>query len=439
MESSQSRRARALHVALRIFFTGAMLCLFAVVWLVGRTPVAHAAGVPYCGKLADEHAPTRPAAHLNRSEGPEGTDLTVTANGWHPGAHVSLHFDARDPKTGELYTLIPDFAKGTVARNGAITLSSLNAPSFFCVDMYSSDETAYRFDQSGGAPAFFVLVSDHGEVSAPVAFRYLLAPTVAFGGLDSYGSATVGSMISVSGSGWEPHEPLTLTLVTAKATGFEPLPYTTQEHTTADARGAFAASYPLDARLRWDSNVMLAVEGRGPRFGTLDEYGTLVLAPAVQPTFHVDHTLVTPGMTFTVSGEHWYPGDSYTIKYCEAQLGNDGWTDGPNCGKEVNPAFGSVTADANGRMRQQFTIPTDEPPGVIMVGVTNLAPWVNMQQIAIHVVDHLPTWDDIHPRVAALRNRLVASLPFTIPATLLFGMLAFFAIRRWRMGQSRHV
>jgi hypothetical protein len=59
-----------------------------------------------------------------------------------------------------------------------------------------------------------------------------------------------------------------------------------------------------------------------------------------------------------------------------------------------------------------------------------------VQPIPVQVVDHLPTWDDIHPRVAALRNKVVASLPFTIPAVLLLGTLAFFVIRRWRMRQK---
>jgi hypothetical protein len=224
--------------------------------------------------------------------------------------------------------------------------------------------------------------------------------------------------------------------MTANATGFEPVPYATQVHTTTDAQGTFASIYPLDARLRWDSNVTLVVEGNGPRFGYLDEYSYLTLLPAIQPTFQIDRTLATPGMAITISGEHWYPGDTYTIKYCYAQLGDDGWTDGPDCGKEVNPALGTATADEHGHMRQQFRIPPDEPPGVIMVGVTNLTPWFNRQQVAVHVVDHMPTWDDIHPRVAALRNKVVGSLPFTIPAVLALGVLVFFAIRRWRVRRS---
>lgn len=433
MVSGQPRRVRALCVTLRITFAGAMLFLLALVWFAGQTPNAHAAGVPYCGKLADEHAPTRPAIHLNRTEGPVDTDLMVTASGWHPGAQVALHFDARDPKTGELYTLVPDFAKGTVAKDGTVTLSSLDAPDFFCVDMSTPDYTDYRFDNQGGTTAYFVLTSDHGEVSVPVAFRYLPAPTIALAGLDKNSGVKVGSALTVMGSGWEPHETLSLTLLSADPVSPVIVPNAARTHTSADAQGNFTASYPVDAHLDWNIGVMLLVEGNGPRFGYLDEYGTLLLAPAIQPTFRIDHTLVTPGMTITVSGEHWYPGDAFTIKYCVAQLGESGWEDGPDCGKEVNPTLGTATIGADGRMRQQFRIPTDEPLGVIMVGVTNLTPWFNPQQVAVHVVDHLPTWDDIHPRVAALRNRLVGSLPFTIPAALALGALAFFAIRRWRV------
>ncbi len=273
-------------------------------------------------------------------------------------------------------------------------------------------------------------------MSVAVAFRYLPAPTVALGGLGALGIAKVGASIIVSGSGWEPHESLSLTLLSTDPVSPGIVPNAARTHATADVKGNFTTTYPLDAHLDWNNGVMLLVECSGPRFGYVDEYGTLSLAPAVQPTFQVDRTLVTPGMTITVSGEYWYPGHTYTIKYCAARWGESGWEDGPDCGKEANPTLGVVSIDADGRMRQQFRIPSNEPPGVIMVGVTNLTPWFNPQQVAVHVVDHLPTWDDIHPRVAALRNGLVGSLPFTIPAALLVGALAFFAIRRWRVRQS---
>ncbi|HKW19948.1 MAG TPA: hypothetical protein VJO13_01130, partial [Ktedonobacterales bacterium] len=166
---------------------------------------------------------------------------------------------------------------------------------------------------------------------------------------------------------------------------------------------------------------------------TYDVLSWIFLLPAVQPTFRVDRTMVTPGMAITVSGENWYPGDTFTVKYCNAQWTKDGWSNGPNCGKEVDPALGMVSIDATGRMRQQFTIPRSETPGVIMVYIREIVTDIGVQPIAIHVVDHLPGWDDIHPRVAALRIKLVGSLPFTIPAVLALGALAFFAIRRWRV------
>ncbi len=436
MARGRPRCARAFHVVLHIAITGAMLGLFSFAWLVGQAPSVHAAGVPYCGKLADERAPTRPVIHLNHTEGPEGTDLTVTASGWHPGAPVALHFDARDPKTDELYTLVPDFARGIVAKDGTITLSSLDAPSFFCVDMSTPDYTDYRFDTSGGTTAYFVLASDRGEVSAPVAFRYLLEPTIAIGQSGSNAQeAKVGSTIAVSGTDWEAHEPITITL-RSSIDSPDLIPNSAQVHTTTDAHGSFVASYPLDAQLRWNTNVYVAVEGTGPRFGTLHVYGEIFLLPAVQPTFRVDRTLVTPGMMLTVSGENWYPGDTFTIKYCNAHWQDSAWVNGPNCGKEANPALGTVTVATDGRIHQQFSVPDDGPPRMILVRVSELAGFIAIQPIPVQIVDHLPTWDDIHPRVAALRNRLVASLPFTIPAALLLGALAFLAIRRWRAGRA---
>lgn len=432
MASGQSSYARAFPVILRIICAGALFCLFALAWFAGRTPAVHASGVPYCGKLADEHAPTRSAIHLNRTKGPIGTDLTVTASGWSLGAHVALHFDARDPKTGEMYTLIADVAKGTVARDGTITLSSLDAPAFFCVDMSTPDYTDYKFDDQGGTTAYLVLASDHGEVSAPVAFRYLAAPTIGSSGVDpAFHDTRIGSTIIVTGSGWEPGEPLTLTL-RQPAGSYANVPYAPQGHTTTDAQGNFTANYPLDARLHWGRDVMLTVEGSGPHFGSLTAQYPITLLPAIPPTFEVDHTLVTPGMTITVSGEHWFPGDVIPLKLCDSQMVAGVWSIGPNCGKAAWPVLTEIPIDAGGRMRQQVKIPATTPLGE-SIFIVEVDSRTGVQPIPVHVVDHLPTWDDIHPRVAALRNGLVGSLPFTIPAVLLLGALAFFAIRRWRV------
>lgn len=436
MASGQPRRVRTFLVILRFICPGAMLCLCALAWLAGRAPAVHAAGVPWCpNPLPDERSSTQPAIHLNRGEGPVGTDLTVTTSGWHPGAHVALHFDARNPKTGELYTLMPDFAQGTVAQDGAVNLSALDAPPFFCVDMSASKYTDYNFDQSGGMTAYFVLASDHGEVSAPVAFRYLAAPTIDAQGVDpAFHDTRIGSTIIVTGSGWEPDELLSL-MLRQPAGSSASVPYATTEHTTTDAQGNFTASYPLDSRLHWGRDAMLVVEGSGPRFGSLAAQVPITLLPAIRPTFQVDHTLVTPGMTIVVSGEHWFPGDVIPLKLCDSQMVDGVWSIGPNCGKAAWPVLTEIPIDASGRMRQQVKIPAATPLGE-SIFIVEIDSRTGVQPIPVHVVDHLPTWDDIHPRVAALRNKVVGSLPFTIPAALLLGALAFFAIRRWRVRRS---
>src|SRR5262249_19570299 len=145
-------------------------------------------------------------------------------------------------------------------------------------------------------------------------------------------------------------------------------------HATADGQGAFRVLYPVATNWPWRTESQVQVQGSGPRFGTLQEGTELGLMPAVQPTFQVDRTLMTPGMRITVSGERWDPGDSYTIKCCDAQWQDDaGWADGPNRGKAVNPTLGTVTVDADGRMQQQFRIPDDQPLGVIMVRILEIS------------------------------------------------------------------
>lgn len=407
---------------------GTMLILLSVAWLIGQPPTtAHAAGVPFCGKLVAEQTPTRPASLLDRSVGPVGTNMTVTTSGWNPGAHVTLNVDGRSPKTGDLYILMPNFANGVVASDGTVKLGTLDAPYFFCMDMYSNPNIEYHLGDAGNT-AYFVLTAEDGEVSTPVAFQYLAAPTVSLNA--SQQGVAVGSTVVVSGAGWEPQAAITFSLTsigisTQRVSNGAPV------QTTADSQGAFQVHYPIPTDWPWHSNSRILVNGSGPRFGLLQSGWDLNVLPAVAPTFRVDHTLVTPGMTVTVSGDHWYPGDTYTIKYCDAELQDSGWANGPNCGKAVNPALGTVTIDANGRMRQQFTIPKDLPLGVVMVRVQE----ASTPPVAVHVVDHLPTWDDVHPRVAALRNGVVNSLPFTIPGALLLGALGVFGVRRRRARQ----
>jgi hypothetical protein len=120
MSASHSRRTSVHRTPLHALLFGIALSLFlALAWPIGQPPATvYASGVPYCEKLADEHAPTRPAVHLDHTEGPLGTDLSVTVSGWHPGAHVTLHVDGREPKTGELYVLMPAFAQGSFRTMG---------------------------------------------------------------------------------------------------------------------------------------------------------------------------------------------------------------------------------------------------------------------------------------------------------------------------------
>src|SRR5262249_46165219 len=278
---------------------GAMLSLLlSLAWLVGQPlPTAYAAGVPYCEtKLAEERAPTQPAIHLARTSGPVGTDLTITASGWHPGAHVTLDVDGREPKTGELYVLMPAFARGVISNDGTITLNPLDAPSFFCGDIYTGPSTEYRFG-GPGTSAFFVLAADAGEVSAPVAFRYLSEPTTSLSGAEH--GVAVGSSVVVTGSGREPQEALTVTL-TSKDMFSNRASQGERAHATADGQGAFRVLYPVATNWPWRTESQVQVQGSGPRFGTLQEGTELGLMPAVQPTFQVDRTLMTPGMRITV-------------------------------------------------------------------------------------------------------------------------------------------
>jgi hypothetical protein len=411
---------------------GALLGLLSLAWSIGQPPAtAYASGVPYCEKLAKERMPTRPAIHLDRSEGPTGTNMTVTASNWHPGAHVKLHVDGREPKTGDLYVLMPAVAQGVVASDGTLALTPLNAPSFLCFDMYTNPSTEYHLGDPG-TTAYFVVDANDGEVSAPVAFQYLAAPTISLGG--SAQGLTVGSSLIVTGSGWEPQEAMTVTL-TSKGISSQRDSTGVPVRTTADGQGAFQVRYPIAVNWPWHTQSQVLVQGSGPQFGTLDASAPLLLLPAVQPTFEIDRTLVTPGMTITVSGDHWYPGDNYTVTYCDAQSQDGGWVEGPNCGKAVNPVLGTVTVDAKGRMHQQFRIPDDQPPGVIMVRLPEFSNWLHVRSIALQVVDHLPTWDDAHPRAAALRNMLVGSLPVSVPTALLLGTLTIAGLRLRRKGQ----
>jgi len=275
-----------------------MLCLLALAWFAGWAPAVHAAGPGYCVITpTDEHAPTRPAIHLNHSEGPVGMRINVSASGWHPGARVSLHFDGHDQQSGRLTVLIAQAApQAIVASDGSVTITSAEVTAYVCNDPSNAPNSGYHLDTAGGSTGYFVLASDDGEVSAPVAFRLLPAPTVAINGNgpNSY-QMKVGTTITVAGSGWEPNEALTITLRSGDASHPPTVPYASEVHATTDAQGSFTASYLLDPRLPWNRNLLVMVEGVGPRYGTYGVASFIYLLPVIQPTFRVDHTLVTPG------------------------------------------------------------------------------------------------------------------------------------------------
>ena len=71
MGVAQSRRTCVHRMRPHAFVFGIVLSLFlALAWSIGQPPATvHASGVPYCEKLAEEHAPTRPSIHLNHTEG----------------------------------------------------------------------------------------------------------------------------------------------------------------------------------------------------------------------------------------------------------------------------------------------------------------------------------------------------------------------------------
>ncbi len=435
MASGQSSPTRALAVTMRVICAGVLLRLFAFLWVAEQAPVVRAAGPGYCViPPIVEHAPTRPAIHLNYSEGPVGMRINVSASGWRPGARVRLHFDGRDPHSGRLTVLIAQAAPQViVASDGSVTITSVEVPYYVCNDPSNAPNSGYHLDTTGGPIGYFVLASDDGEVSAPVAFRLLPAPMVTINGSgpNSY-YMKVGTTITVAASGWEPSESLTISLRSGDASHPPTIPYASDVHATADAQGSFTASYLLDPRLPWNRNLLVMVEGVGPRYGTYDVSSFINLLPDTQPTLRVNHTLVTPGMAITVSGENWYPGDVIPLKLCDSQMVAGVWSIGPNCGKAAWPILTEIPIDAGGRMRQQVKIPAATPLGE-SIFIVEVDSRTGVQLIPVHVVDHLPTWDDIHPRVAALRNKLVGSLPFTIPTALALGALAFFAIRRWRV------
>jgi hypothetical protein len=99
------------------------------------------------------------------------------------------------------------------------------------------------------------------------------------------------------------------------------------------------------------------------------------LVPAqVPPTWNLSATEGEPGMTLTVSGDHWWPADSVIVEYCRAGsaqptalgmrcfLGPRGTTTA-----ECAAHLGRAVVDAGGHFTATITLPTNAKPGEIIV------------------------------------------------------------------------
>jgi hypothetical protein len=237
-----------------------------------------------------------------------------------------------------------------------------------------------------GTTASIVAATDDNSVRVVKQFALAQTPTLAVVSPQQLAPLPLGATsISVVGSDWVPGATVSLVAAhldtIAEADGNQrktatPLPGAQPVHATADAQGDVTANVPIPAGLAPGTVVNLSATAISAGYGTLLillDPDALVPAP-VPPTWNLSATEGEPGVTLTVTGDHWWPADSVIVEYCRAEaaqptaLGMRCYL-GPQGPTTTGYAaqLGGAVVNSGGHFTATITLPVNAKPGEIIV------------------------------------------------------------------------
>jgi hypothetical protein len=348
---------------------------------ISSAPPAHAAARRSCGASSSASSgasaqATKGSARisLNTAQGVAGTQVVVSGAGWPVGQQV---FISVENLTDE---------QGGVNGTGRLVTANVNVYGGFTTPAFSFPYAVCGVRPKAGTTASIVAATNDNSVRVVRPFALAQTPTLAVVAPQQLSPFLLGvSGISVVGSDWAPGA--TVALVAAhldtisEADGTQrqtatPLPGAQPVYATADARGDVTANVPIPSGLAPGTVVNLSATAISASYGTLlillDPH-LLVPAP-VPPTWHLSASQGEPGMTLTVTGDHWWPADTIGVEYCRAEAAQP-TTLGVRCNsgpQGFTPTgyaaqLGEAIVGASGHFTATVTLPANAKPGAIIV------------------------------------------------------------------------
>ena len=442
----------------RVFKTRMRLCALCALALLivalGEAtvgpPGARASGVGPCSPLttSDLAQPQvtskgNATARLSRSQGTDGTLLTLTGSGWPVGAPLGLDI---------WVDLSGQFRGGPLNQNPITSTASGALPAFtfrlpsglssVCVN--GMNLNGVQLDHVTILFVVHTLERDFRNARArvPLQFTYLASPRITSVGVTDMllTNARAGASMPLKGAGWQPGERVTITDVIDTWPNVPEWAPGTQLSTptgtgdslevTADAVGAFTVSYHLPDVIP-TSTVSLWIRASDTRFGDIAFYAltSYAIIPAVYPSMRLTSATQVAGGAVTVTGDHWQPGQVGVIEYCRGQASEQ--SGALYCSRFVAEPIGAFQADSAGRFTTTVDLPANARLGAITVQArvagANLQSAFDPQLFAqAQPLIIIPTFAEAHPRI----NCLLAVAPY-LAASAVAALALLLALGAW--------
>jgi hypothetical protein len=252
---------------------------------------------------------------------------------------------------------------------------------------------------------------------------FIFYPAPQFISWDNSNLVPNGGSISMSGSGWEPEETITITpaIELWPSTGtplydvsqFLPLPGAAFTVTTG-ADGSFAIRTVIPPEPP-ETQVTYFANANGPRLGQvtqpIDEIFSVY--PTDQPTLKLNRKSALAGGSVTLTGENWPVGQNIRIIYC--------WTDvATDCAPGVGDYLTMARSDSAGRLNVTVKIPADASPGTYVIrAAPDQSPFDASVYSRTALFTILYPFAQAHPRL----EMAIRASPFAASA-LIIGLIA---------------
>lgn len=358
---------------------------------------------------------------LNIAHGVAGSKIVARGSGWPSGMRVQLDVE----QDSQLLTAMQTVPQ-PVAADGSFEAPAIAAPGQVCA-----------FQPEPGTEVQVIAHSLDGRTMAKATFTYIAeSPVLARARMDTTIAGTATS-VSVTGLGWGAGTQVTLwaPIGSAQMSPQDPwlppagLPVV---HVYADGSGAFAASVPLaisGGTLRPGTAISLVASASTALYGDV-----VVIMPeqfmvglSVIPVLALDHAQGLSGAALTVTGDHWWPGDTVQVAYCRGTTNR--------CAPNLMQQLGTAVVDGNGHFSVHVALPTNARVGPISVEAyvgDDIASLYVFTQ-AFEVVPPPLPWSKVHPRLAHYLPILAVALLLLLVAG---AVLWRPAMRRWRAAAS---